>query len=113
VPKGVLIVMTEPLEGKEEEFNDWYDNVHIPEFLKTPGFAAAQRFIAVPWMRGELPDRPYMTLYEFDTDVEEVKEANRQARSGRSAESPPVIDTSASIVYAFEAIRERVEAPPG
>jgi hypothetical protein len=111
MPKGVLIVMTEPLEGKDEEFNEWYDNVHIPELLKVPGFAAAQRFAAVPWTKGELPPRAYLTLYEFDTDVESVKEANAQARSGRSHETPPVIDTSASVVYAFEAVRERVEAP--
>ena len=111
MPKGVLIVMTEPLEGKEDEYNDWYDNEHIPEFLKVPGFAAAQRFVAVPWMNGELPERKYLTIYEFDTDVEEVKEANRRSRSERSTEVPPVMDRSASIVFAFEAIRDRVEGP--
>jgi hypothetical protein len=110
MPKGVLIVLTDPLEGKDEEFNEWYDNVHIPELLKVPGFAAAQRFVAVPWMKGELPERRYLTLYEFDTDVEAVKDANRKARAGRAVETPPVLDTSASIVYAFEAVRDRVEA---
>ena len=110
MPKGVLIVMTEPLEGKDQEYNEWYDNDHIPALLKVPGFAAAQRFVAVPWMNGEMPDRRYLTLYEFDTDVESVKEANLEARKACTHETPPVIDTSASIVYAFEAVRDRVEA---
>ena len=109
MPKGVLFVMTEPLEGKDDEFNEWYDTVHIPELLKVPGVAAAQRFVAVPWTKGELPDRQYLTVYEFDTDVDEVKEAIKRARPGDAAKIPPVIDTSASIVYAFQAIRDRVE----
>ena len=53
--KGVLLVMTEPLPGKEDEFNDWYSNVHLHELVKVPGIAAAQRFEAVPWSNGAVP----------------------------------------------------------
>ena len=26
-----LFVFTDPVEGKEEEYNDWYNNVHLAE----------------------------------------------------------------------------------
>ena len=53
--KSALVVMTNAVAGKDGEFNDWYDKVHILEMLKVPAFAAAQRFTAVPWMGGDLP----------------------------------------------------------
>ena len=35
----VQVVFSNPAEGKEDEFNEWYDTVHIPELLAE--FAAA------------------------------------------------------------------------
>ena len=40
--------MTDPLEGKPDEFNESYSNVHIPDLLKVPGVVAAQRLTATP-----------------------------------------------------------------
>ena len=43
--RAVLIVETGPAEGRDEDWNSWYDGVHIPEILqKIPGFHAATRF---------------------------------------------------------------------
>ena len=29
----IQIVFSNPFEGKDDEFNEWYDNVHLPEVL--------------------------------------------------------------------------------
>jgi hypothetical protein len=29
--------------SREQEYNDWYDNVHVPEVLETPGSVSARR----------------------------------------------------------------------
>ena len=40
----IQIVFSNPAEGKDDEFNDWYDNVHIPDLLAIPGMLSAQRY---------------------------------------------------------------------
>jgi hypothetical protein len=50
---------------REDEFQDWYDNIHIPDVLETKGFIKAERY--------ELFDAGnncgrYMALYEIETD---------------------------------------------
>lgn len=56
--RGLLLTLTEPPPGMEEEFNAWYDAEHIPERLAIPGFRSARR-----WVRG----RTYLATYELDS----------------------------------------------
>ncbi|MHB8693726.1 MAG: hypothetical protein ACYDHH_21015 [Solirubrobacteraceae bacterium] len=32
-----MLVFTNPVEGKENEFHEWYDSVHIPDCLRIDG----------------------------------------------------------------------------
>jgi ferredoxin len=41
---SAFVVRTEPVPGREDEFNDWYDHQHIPDLLTVPGIVAVQRF---------------------------------------------------------------------
>jgi hypothetical protein len=41
---GLLFSQMEPPEGQEAEFHDWYNNQHIPERMRIPGFAEAIRY---------------------------------------------------------------------
>jgi hypothetical protein len=43
-PKGFLLVLMQPPQAIEEEFNAWYDTEHIPERLAVPGVETAVRF---------------------------------------------------------------------
>ncbi len=108
MPKGVMVVMSEPAAGQEDEYNDWYDKVHIPEMLEVPGIAAVQRFVAVPSPTGEVPAHQYLALYEFDTDVDEALSAMREARSKR--EPTRMVAPASSAIYTYRAAGDRVEA---
>ncbi len=68
--KHILAVHSNATEGKDTEYNDWYNNVHLGEVLQVPGFVAAQRFeIAdVAPVAGGAPSHQYMAIYELDTD---------------------------------------------
>jgi hypothetical protein len=44
-----------------QEWNDWYDNVHIPRLLSVPGFASATRYEE----RGAT--RRYLAAYEIES----------------------------------------------
>ena len=50
---------------REQEFNNWYDKIHLPDTLKTPGFVAAKRFVIEEPREGR---GKYLTIYEIDTD---------------------------------------------
>lgn len=65
--KHVLLVFTDPVDGKEDEYNTWYNDVHLGEVLQTDGFVAAQRFKVSEAMPG-VTDHAYVAIYELDTD---------------------------------------------
>ena len=44
MPKCKLVALTTPHPGREAEFHDWYQNVHLPEILSLPGGVSAQRY---------------------------------------------------------------------
>ena len=72
----VFVVLTNASGGRDDEFNEWYNNQHIPDVLKIPGFVAAQRFnIAGAQMDGATSPWRYLALYEL-----------RDRRSGRRAQ---------------------------
>lgn len=73
----IQIVFSNPTPGKEHEFNEWYDNVHLPELLAIPGFVSAQRYdlldaqiYRVPG--GFPPDHRYMCIYEMTGNVDAI-----------------------------------------
>ena len=45
--KAMLMVMLECEDGWEQEFNQWYDEEHLPERLACPGFLSAKRYRAI------------------------------------------------------------------
>ena len=62
--KGVMVSLTAP-NGPEFEnaFNEWYDNIHVPDILATGLFDRALRYKAAT------PDVPqYLAVYEMSGD---------------------------------------------
>lgn len=65
----ILLAMTNPLEGREDDYNAWFDGPHISEVLAIPDFKTAQRFELAEEQRtpGPHPYR-YAAKYEIETD---------------------------------------------
>jgi hypothetical protein len=61
MPKGLLLVISEPPAAFEEELNAWYDLDHIPERLAIPGFETAKRFVSAD------RQRRYLALYDLSS----------------------------------------------
>jgi hypothetical protein len=40
----LMLAMLTPAEGREADFNRWYDEVHAAEALSTPGLASITRY---------------------------------------------------------------------
>lgn len=45
--KGFLLVLMQPPPAFEEEFNEWYDEEHLPERLAVPGFESGHRYVCI------------------------------------------------------------------
>jgi hypothetical protein len=67
--RAVLIVETGPAEGRDDDWNSWYDEVHIPEILqKIPGFNAATRFKRPAGVDLGPEEQEYCTVYEIEAE---------------------------------------------
>lgn len=66
--RHVLVVQSNAVDGRDDEFNDWYDREHLPAVLTVAGFVSARRFRAAPSVHGELPEHRYLAIYEIETD---------------------------------------------
>lgn len=83
MPKFLVVVMTNPREGMEEEYLDHYENTHLDDVLATTPFTSA-RFFKLEEQRGAEAEHGFMALYETEADtaeeVIEQLEANRDQR---------------------------------
>lgn len=80
----IQVVLSNPAAGREDEFNEWYDTVHIPELLAVPGMLSATRYAlheaAIYHVEGAVaPEHKYMCVYEMEGDVDTIMGEIRKA----------------------------------
>lgn len=81
MPKYKFVVLSRPVAGREEECNDWYQNVHLGQVVAIPGIRSAQRFR----LSADLGARgawPYLAIYEIETDDLDAVVQEIQAKAG-------------------------------
>ncbi|MBI2880014.1 MAG: hypothetical protein HYY21_00395 [Candidatus Tectomicrobia bacterium] len=83
--KMILEVRVDVDPAHEEEFNRWYDQVHLPEIVDCPGFQRARRFVAVQG------SPKYITLYDIDSE-KALETPEFQSRRGWAHLKPYVKD---------------------
>ena len=73
-----LIVYTSPAEGRDDEYNAWYDDIHLPEFSALPGVNTGRRFKVAGDGKPQ-----YAAIYELSTHPDNVMAAmNEGIRNG-------------------------------
>jgi hypothetical protein len=64
----LMVVMSNAVPGREDEFNDWYTNEHVVDAVeKLPGFVAAQRYELSP-TQFEPTQYRYLAIYRIPGD---------------------------------------------
>ncbi len=67
--KYIMAVYSNAVAGRDHEYNQWYNEIHMGEVLQVPGFVAAQRFaVAGDPVRGEASVHKYLAIYELETE---------------------------------------------
>ena len=98
--KWMSIHETHCYSPMEPEFNDWYNKIHLPDVLDTPGFLAATRYKIMDYCKGR---GTYLVRYEIESDdIEETmsiraKRAAKEIAQGRGSDF--VVDVWPSILY--------------
>lgn len=72
MPTYIVLALTNPVEGREAEYNKWYNEVAVPVYKTIPGFEHLGRFrlADVPKQFDFAADSnwKYLSLYRFSTD---------------------------------------------
>jgi len=89
--KAIVLVFTNCADAaREKEFNEWYDNTHVPDILETPGFVGCTRY--------ELLGEPgpgqgkFLAVYEVESDDLPSTMADLQQRVAQLAAQGRIID---------------------
>jgi hypothetical protein len=68
--------------AQEPEYNEWYDNTHLPDILSVPGVVSARRFKLSTAQISEPPSLPeYIAVYDLDApDIQALLDRLKERR---------------------------------
>ena len=62
-----LVVTSNAVAGRDDEYNEWYDSTHLADVLAIPGVISGKRLEALPTSPNAPPAR-YLAYYELELD---------------------------------------------
>jgi hypothetical protein len=95
--KYTLIVYTSPADGREDEYNAWYDDVHLAEFSALPGVISGRRFKVVGAGKPQ-----YAALYELSAHPDEVMAAMNAGVKDGTVHMTDAVDPGTLSMITFE-----------
>jgi len=120
-PRGqsryAYLVMSDPLPGREFDFNDGYQNMHMGDLVQLPNWTGAQRFRLVPVMpRAMQPLYRRGNLIIWDQegdDLGKIQRASKAAIAGGKSRLIPGFDYSPDgpVSVTYQVIGPRVTRP--
>ncbi|MBI1179522.1 MAG: hypothetical protein GC201_03125 [Alphaproteobacteria bacterium] len=101
----LLVAISSAQPGREDEFNAWYETVHMGEVLNLPGFVGARRY--EPAQEGDEPAR-YMAVYEIEGDADVAMGALMDTVKGGGFTMSDSIDSSTVSMVLYRARTPRM-----
>ncbi len=95
-----LLVFSNPVAGRESDYNQWYDDVHLAEVAALPGVASAQRFRQS--QVGPQGTFGHLAIYELDGDPADVLAALSAGIADGSIKMSDAIDLSTVSMTVWE-----------
>jgi hypothetical protein len=107
--KYKMVILTNAVDGREDEYNNWYNNTHLQEVVAAPGFASAQRFKLHTLVGGDLKQK-YLAIYEIDAPSPEAA-LKSLTESAPHMQLSDAMDMPTMVGAVFEACSDVVAAP--
>jgi hypothetical protein len=108
--KHLVVVLTEPTPGREDEYNDYYENLHLDEVLATTLLHSAQRF-KLTAQQGLACPLPYLAIYEAEADDPQTILDDLNATRSQRVQSDALNRRTAG-AWVFSEIGRRHEKTP-
>lgn len=108
MPRYKMIALTRPLPGREDEYNEWYQNTHLGQLCSFPGILGAQRYkMTAPLQGGD--ERNYLCIYDIETDniMATLGAIGEAAQSGKLTPGEAA-DNAGAYTVIFEEFGERM-----
>jgi hypothetical protein len=102
-----LLVFSNPIEGKEAEYKEWYTNVHLHEVVAVKGFKSAQLFSLTKEQAVEPQSHKYCAFYQLEND--DVGETVQRLQAAvPSMRLDPVLDVTSVRMSVFQSVSDVV-----
>lgn len=103
-----MIALSYPVQGREAEFNTWYQDTHLPEVVAFPGVTCGQRYrLTLNFTPPEAA--PYLAVYDIETND---LNAMLQAMKARGGMASPALDVGKSTLMIYEEFGAPVHYKP-
>jgi hypothetical protein len=100
--KFVMVVQSQARDGRDAEYNKWYDDVHFDEICSIPGVTSGRRFESTPIGIGQ-PGLRYLSIYEVEADDAGavIAEMGKRMAEGKMSQSD-ALDTEAAVLWFYK-----------
>jgi len=99
--KYVMVVQSNAVDGRDDEYNAWQDNFHFREICAIPGITGGRRLEATP-IAMPSPGAKYLSLYEIETDDvgAVMAELGRRSAAGEQTTTDS-LDKSSAVLWIY------------
>ncbi|HSW12725.1 MAG TPA: hypothetical protein VLI06_07790 [Solimonas sp.] len=110
MPRYQMVVLSNPVEGREDEYNDWYQNVHLAQVVAFKGIQSAQRLrLSNNLIEGKA--WPYAAIYRIESDdIEGLLQDFRASAGTERMTMSDALDTAGAYAAIYEECGAVVEA---
>lgn len=98
----VLVGYSNAVEGREDEYNDWYWNHHFKDILALPGVTSGRRFTPANAQLGDLtPSFKYLGMFEVECEHPQdfFRDLGERVASGTMSRSTSVAEGSSLVLW--------------
>jgi hypothetical protein len=98
----VFAVQSNPVAGREDEYNEWYSNRHLDDLRAVPGVISARRFTLADQQPVFRPQQfRYLSLYEVETDDPQafIDELTSRIGTERMPRSTALADELSAVLW--------------
>ena len=100
--KYSMVVQSQAVAGRDDDYNEWYDNQHFGDICALPGVTGGRRLEHVMTAMGE-PGLKYLAIYDIETDDigAVMAEMGRRGAEGLMPISD-ALDGPASVLWVYK-----------
>jgi hypothetical protein len=98
----VFFSLTNAKDGRDDEYESWYRDVHMPEVMEIRGFVSAQRFkVSESQLSGMTSPWKYLAIYQIEGESpgDALAELSRRISSGAMSMSDALSPDVAAWTY--------------